>query len=283
MGFYYWIEFYLLRFARVKICVMPYGSDAYVYSRVQDRNWLFGLLEDYPKAATQQEYIAKRLNFYIRKADAFLPGAMIFDGMGRSDWITPSTLCIDTSNHKRVARTIGEKFIVTHAPNHRVVKGTKFVVESIQSLKSKGINVDLVLIEQKSNKEVIRILAEVSDLHIDQLFFDGYGLNALESMSIGVPTIGNFSGTSRNFFDLWSHTTECPLIIADEKSLEEVLLGFIENPESLESISKLSTEYVEKHHSYHSFSMNFSKIVAHFDERYGEYLKHTSTRITRRD
>jgi glycosyltransferase involved in cell wall biosynthesis len=279
LGFNYKVEFFLLKIANVNVCVLTYGGDAYVYSRVQDKNWLYGLVSDYPKAAQQQNLIASRVDFYVSRAAIFLPGAMIFDGMGRSDWMTPSTLCINIPDAPRVKKTDKQRLTVTHAPNHRAVKGTSFVISTISRLVARGVAIELKLIENKTNQEVMKILAEESDVHVDQLFFDGYGLNALESMSLGVPTIGNFSGSSREFFDRWTFTRECPIILANEDTLFHVLSKITENKDLLQDISEKSVEYVRKYHSPEAFATNFSRAVKNADSRYAHWLKANGERI----
>jgi hypothetical protein len=273
LGFNYKIENFLLKFAGVKVCVFPYGGDAYVYSRIQDKNWFFGLMSDYPEASKNQSKIGERVDYFIAKADLFLPGAMLFDGMGRTDWFTPSTLCIDVPKRNNRSRNHHNQIVVTHAPNHRAVKGTRFIIETVEKLVQEGVGIELKLLENETNQEVMRVLAEESDIHIDQLHFDGYGLNAIESMSLGVPTIGNFSGISRDFFDRWSFTTECPMIVASEKTLGEVLLNLVENRNQLQDISKKSVMYIEKHHSSEAFAMNFSQILQKTDPRYIKHLE----------
>ena len=272
MGFHHRVEFYLLKLAGSKICVLPYGGDAYVYSNIYDKNWLCALMLDYPSTPKLQTAISKRVNFYVQNSDIFLPGQMLLDGFGRSDWITPSTLCLQLSDVALKRKVPGKSFIVTHAPNHRGVKGTQYVIDAVGLLRNQGFDIELRLIEKKSNEEVMRVLLEESDLHVDQLFFDGYGLNALESMSLGVPTIGNFSGFYRRFFDRWSHTIDCPLIIANERNLSEVILSLINDPLALQEISKNSIRYVRNFHSDAAFADNFSRTVQRVDPRYGQWL-----------
>jgi hypothetical protein len=91
-------------------------------------------------------------------------------------------------------------------------------------------------------------------------------------MSIGVPTIGNFSGPVREFFDRWSFTSECPMINANEKTLLEILRNLCDNKDYLEDVSLLSAAYVRKYHSYNSFSENFSKIIEASSSEYREWL-----------
>lgn len=271
-GFNYKLEFYLFKLAKISVCVMPYGADSYVYSKVHDKNWLYGLITDYPMAARRQRNIQRRVDFYVRKSDFFLPGQMLFDGFGRSDWITPSTLCVEVSTESRKRRSNSATLVVTHAPNHREVKGTRFIIEAVNQLINEGLPIELRLLERKPNHEVIRVLTEESDVHIDQLFFDGYALNALESMSLGVPTIGNFAGPTRDFFDRWSFTSECPIIIANEKTLTTVLRNLCSDREQLEAVSLDSSAYVHKYHSYAYFAEQFSKMILASSPEYREWI-----------
>jgi hypothetical protein len=270
-GFNYRTEYFFLKLARISVAVFPYGSDSFIYSKVQNRNWLYGLMTDYPDAARNQEFLEERLKFFVRKSDLFLPGIAMFDGMGRSDWVTPSTLCIDTSEWSPVGKEQKKTFTISHAPNHRIVKGTKYVLDAIQQLQDSGHPVRLKLLENLGNQEVRSILAFESDLHVDQLFADGYGLNALESMSLGIPTISNFQGPTRDFFDRWAFTKECPIVISSENELAQIILRLMNDPRELIRIGELSREYVLKHHSYSSFSKNFNHLLLKHDKRYVEF------------
>lgn len=272
-GFSYRVEFFLWKIAGIKVAIFPYGYDSYVYSKVANRDWLYGLLTDYPDAAKNQDFIDRRLKFFIRRADLFLPGSAMFDGMGRSDWITPSTLCIDTTYWSPIENKQSRIFTVSHAPNHRAVKGTKYVIDAIEMLKESGHLVTLRLIENVDNQEVQKILATESDLHVDQLFADGYGLNALESMSLGIPTISNFQGATRDFFDRWTFTKDCPIVVCSETELAQTIRSLMNNKEELREIGRLSREYVLSHHSYHSFSKNFHNALVTRDQRYAKFSR----------
>jgi hypothetical protein len=272
LGFNYRVEYYLLKVAGIRLAVFPYGADSFVYSNVQNKNWLYGLLSDYPEAAKNQSNLERRLKFYVRKSDIFLPGIAMFDGMGRSDWITPSTLCIDTIEWSPRKIHQNKTFTVTHAPNHRAVKGTRYVIDAIKWLQESGHDVELRLIENVNNEQVRQILAEESDLHVDQLFADGYGLNALESMSLGLPTISNFQGEIRDFFDRWTFTKECPIVVSNEVDLAQTILFLKNNREKLYEIGLLSREYILKYHSYPSFSKNFHNILVRHDERFVNFI-----------
>ncbi len=278
-GFNYRVEFYLWKLAGIKVAVFPYGADSYVYRKVANRNWLYGLISDYPEAAKNQDQIDRRLKFFIRNSDLFLPGIAMFDGMGRSDWITPSTLCIDTAEWSPQDKTQTKIFTITHAPNHRAVKGTKYIIASVESLKASGHKVKLKLIENADNYEVRRILATESDLHIDQLFADGYGLNALEAMSLGIPTVSNFQGPARDFFDQWTFTKECPIVVSSESDLVRVIESLIQDTEKLRQIGRLSREYVLCHHSFSSFAKNLQDVLVPRDQRFARFVDFNTKEI----
>lgn len=77
---------------------------------------------------------------------------------------------------------------VGHAPSHRGIKGTTQVIEAVKSLNESGTEIDLVLIEGKSNEEALT-LYESLDLMVDQLVIGWYGGLAVESTSMGIPTL----------------------------------------------------------------------------------------------
>lgn len=258
----YKTEFRLLKIAGIKVCVIPYGGDAHVYRRLRNPNWMTALAIDYSEQSKLQNKIAARVDYYVAHSDVFLPGGAVLDGFGRSDRISVNTLCIDTTEWAPVTRKKnGQNLVITHTPNHRGVKGTAAVIQTVDLLRAEGLSLELRLVEGKSNKEVREFLREFSDIHIDQLNSDLYGLSAIESMSLGIPTISSFEGELRNFFDRWSFSKECPIISANPSNLTEVLRNVIADSNSWQEISRKSREYVKKYHSYESFETFFAEII----------------------
>jgi hypothetical protein len=78
--------------------------------------------------------------------------------------------------------------LVIHAPSHRGVKGTRFVLEAVQRLEADGAPFKFILVEGLSNAEA-RQLYQQADLLVDQLLIGWYGGLAVEMMALGKPVI----------------------------------------------------------------------------------------------
>ncbi len=79
-------------------------------------------------------------------------------------------------------------FRVVHAPSHREVKGTKYVIEAVRQLQASGVDVELVLVENLTQADA-RLLYATADIAVDQVLAGFYGALAVELMALGVPVI----------------------------------------------------------------------------------------------
>jgi glycosyltransferase involved in cell wall biosynthesis len=78
--------------------------------------------------------------------------------------------------------------VVVHAPTHRRVKGTRFVLDAVSRLRAEGVPLEFVLVEGLTQLEARRIYQR-ADLLIDQLLAGWYGSVAVEAMALGKPVI----------------------------------------------------------------------------------------------
>jgi len=259
----YRVEPYLFRLAKMKTIIIPYGGDAYVYRRIDNPSTMQALLNSYPEGAKNQNKISKRVDFWVCNADYFLPSGMALEGFGRNDFISPNLLCIDLSSfdrHASKSRPEAGLVTITHAPNHRGAKGTDNVILAVERLKARGLKVDLVLLEGLSNAEVLKIMAETSDIHVDQILMNGYGLNAIEAMAFGLPVVGHIEGNFADYFTKFSWLNECPIVNSSIDTIEEVLENLILNETLREKLRDEGLSYVRKYHSYDSFLAMLQKL-----------------------
>jgi hypothetical protein len=84
-------------------------------------------------------------------------------------------------------RRTSSRLLVAHAPTNRAVKGTRFLIEAVQSLSNK---VELDLIEDASHEETLNRLAR-ADLVVDQMVLGWYGTTAVEAMALGRPVVAS--------------------------------------------------------------------------------------------
>ena len=97
---------------------------------------------------------------------------------------------VDPRQVEPVGAPDGRELVVAHAPTDRDVKGTRHVVEAVDSLRSEGVALRLDLIEGVTRSEVLERLA-AADLVVDQLLMGWYGAFAVEAMAIGRPVFAH--------------------------------------------------------------------------------------------
>lgn len=140
-----------------------------------------------------------------------------------------------------------EKVRIVHAPTDRIIKGTPDILNVIEKIK-KSREIDFVLLENLPRSEVIKAKSKCH-IAIDQIGNrggTGYGINSLETLSMGIPTL-----TAMNCgFDNW--LPENPFVVADENNLLEKLIELIDSAELRLEKRKQSREWVTKYHSYES-------------------------------
>jgi len=97
---------------------------------------------------------------------------------------------IDINEWKYIGLNPGvlQKPVVMHAPSHRGAKGTKYILDAVDRLKSENIQFKFILVEGLPNAEA-RKQYEKADLLIDQLLAGWYGGLAVELMALGKPVI----------------------------------------------------------------------------------------------
>jgi hypothetical protein len=257
----------ILKLAGKKIIVMPYGGDSYLYHRIRSMGTLHGLMMSYPMAASDQQRIRRNVDYWCAQADVVIPGFMGPDGFGRWDVLLPSSLALDLSSwvaskKENNANGMFGSVVITHAPNHRGFKGTEFVIDAIRILQAEGLKIELRLLEKIQNNEVRRILCEETDILIEQIIFNGHGLNGLEGLASGLPVISNLEDDTYMLpMRRWSFFSECPLVSASPETLVDVLRKLVTRPDLRRQLGKAGRAYAEKYHGLDSAQYLFSKVI----------------------
>ncbi len=135
-----------------------------------------------------------------------------------------------------------EKFVIAHAPTNRLIKGTQFLIDCVERLQKKGFNIELLLIENMSHEDALRMY-RCADLAVDQLLVGSYGLLAAELMALGVPTI---TYIREDLVDKYSEVP--PLINANPFTLEENIIYFYNNRDKLVAYRESGSFYASQTH-----------------------------------
>jgi len=151
---------------------------------------------------------------------------------------------------------------VMHAPSHRGVKGTRYVLETVDRLRRDGVTFDFELVEGKTHAEATTIYQQV-DLVIDQLLLGWYGGLAVECMALGIPVISYIRHQDLEFVPP-AMRAELPLIRADRMTLYWVLKEWLTiRRAELPEVGRRCREFVEAWHN----PLKIARTLA--DEYYG--------------
>jgi glycosyltransferase involved in cell wall biosynthesis len=144
----------------------------------------------------------------------------------------------------------GEKPLrIVHASNHRMFKGTHFLIEAVEDLKGKGFPIELVLVEKVPNEKALDIYRS-ADIIFDQCLIGFHGYFALEGMAMGKPVMCFI----RKPEEYLLHPEQCPIINTHLNTLKEDIRYFVDNREQLTDIGMKSRQYIEKYYTLEAFA-----------------------------
>jgi len=137
--------------------------------------------------------------------------------------------------------------VVVHAPSHRGVKGTRYVLDAISRLQSEGVVLELILVEGLSHAEARRVY-EGADLLIDQVLCGWYGGLAVEFMALGKPVTCYIREDDRSFVPD-EMRRDLPIIDATPATLYKVMKEWLTiRKHELPEVGRRGRTYVEKWH-----------------------------------
>ena len=143
---------------------------------------------------------------------------------------------------------------IVHAPNHRMFKGTHFLIEAIEKLQSRGFPVQLTLVEKLPNSEALKIY-RTADIIFDQCLIGFHGYFALEGMAMGKPVMCYI----RKPQEYLLNPEECPIINTHIDTLEQDIEELVNDRDRLRKIGIKSRQYIEKYFTLDAFADRLKK------------------------
>ncbi len=250
------------RLKKKKLVVMPYGSDAFLYSKIGDLHWRHALNVEYFKAGINEEYLEKRYFLINRNADFRVPCITHHITLSTWDILPVHYYPMDMEKASGITNPKYETFTVVHAPNHRGAKGTEFLIAAVSELKAEGHKLDLKILENMKNEDVLIELSK-SHLLVEQLLI-GYAMSAMEAMALGLPVIANLSHEHYQLLRTYSYLKDCP-IISTELDIGRIKESIAYAMKNYEDLSKQSLRYMEKYHSFASCQIMWNRIFESMD------------------
>ena len=148
---------------------------------------------------------------------------------------------------------------VAHAPTNRAEKHTALFEANMIRIAAENKRVSYGIIEGQSWQTTLARKAQ-ADLFYDQLNY-GYGNNAIESMAMGIPTIGGFANQT-----LYGALPNAGFYPASQSNLGVVFRDFISSPAHRKEWGERGLDYVSRVHEE-------SRVVAQLERIYDETIE----------
>jgi hypothetical protein len=261
----------LLRLAKVKVVVMPYGGDVNDMHFGPNYKFKHALCTDYPQFYKLNKNTTEQINRWIQESDFVISGCDWVDYTYHWDQLMLAHFSIDvdrvsagTKTPKVIRRefTVSEPLKIFHAPNHKTIKGSSFIQKAVHDLHEEGYPIELMLIQKRPNSEIL-LEIEKADIVADQLVIGWYAMFALEGLSMSKPVICYLR---EDLIDLYvfagvlESRDELPFLNADTVTIKQKLKDVLEGRIDLNELSKKGLPYVRKYHSIEAVGKVFDNI-----------------------
>jgi glycosyltransferase involved in cell wall biosynthesis len=252
---FWWIELPLLRLAGKKIVVYPYGQDARIASLTRESGGWNAYTEVPPGEEDRDEQdVRRRLASFGRYANVVLGCADLVEHLPRLDGVF--LYPFDADAWPPAPAPEDEVVTVVHSPNHRHYKGTRYLLEAVETLKREGLPIELVLVEKMANEQAREVYRR-SDVIADQFLIGAYALLAIEGMALGKPVLCYLNPRFEPFHPEWA---ECPIVSADPDTLLEELRRLVLDDELRGRLAAVGPGYVRKYHGLESVGAKMDEI-----------------------
>lgn len=254
------LVFRLVRLAGIRIVVQSHGSDLMCLGPYKSRyGWPERAQLDYPQwdLTAHRQVVEERVALFGRFADFLMAGDSLYEPvLPRAD-LSLHTVPVDTESlvpSEPVAREIP---VIVHAPNHRHVKGTAYLLDAVERLRACGFPFELRLIEGVPRHEALRMYAE-ADIVADQFIMGAFGIFALEGMALGKPVL-TYLDEQHLQRPIYSH----PLVNTTPENLHEVLAVLHTVPELRVRIGKAARASVVRYQSFDALAQVWTRVYRH--------------------
>jgi glycosyltransferase involved in cell wall biosynthesis len=138
---------------------------------------------------------------------------------------------------------------IVHAPNHRAFKGTHYLIEAVERLIVKGVQLELVLVEKVANEKALEMYRS-ADIIFDQCLIGFHGYFTIEGMAMGKPVMCYIRKPQEYLLS----PEECPIVNTHIDTLEQDIEELVNNRDRLREIGIKSRQYIEKYFTLEAFA-----------------------------
>lgn len=130
--------------------------------------------------------------------------------------------------------------IIGHAPSNRANKGSNIIIDSLKNLQA-SYSFEMLIIENISHQKALELKSRCN-LFIDQISDIGYGINAVESMGMGIPTFSSLA------IEFKKRYPESPLIEISAENIKDQIIPFIKSAELRKMHGEKSKQWAMTNH-----------------------------------
>jgi len=138
---------------------------------------------------------------------------------------------------------------VAHAPNHRHFKGTDHLIAAVESVRARGVDLELDLIEGLTNDEALARY-RAADVVFDQCLIGFHGFFALEAMALGKPVLCFLRDPQADLLA----PLECPIINITPDTIAQTLEALAADRPRLATLGRRGRDYIERYYSVAAFA-----------------------------
>lgn len=238
------LEYILLRICAKKIVVYAYGSDSYLPSEIRKLG-KYNTLMDAPDEIFErpEKFIRANIRRAQKYAHVLIAGADII-------WLGPKAIMLpiaaDLSAWTYFPSHQKKNVTLLHSTNHRIYKGTRFIIEVYEELKKEGFPVELMLIEGKTIEECYKLYKK-GDIFVPDVITGWYGSTQIEAMSLGKVVVNYQKEIFKPYHNYY--VKHCPIVSANPDNLKKVLIKLINNFDLRKELGYQGSEFVGQYHS----------------------------------
>ncbi len=249
---------WMMKAVGIRIIVFPYGSDVAWRDRHRDRfDWVGKMQLDYPDWDLEAwgESTQANVRVFSRYADIVIG----MDGSVRRFLLRDDIHCKPIPVNTHSLTPLGRRHkdgipVIVHAPNHRNVKGTQFLMDSLEQLRRLGIRFELRVIEGMRRADAIAAYRQ-ADIIADQFVIGAYGVFALEGLALGKAVL-----TYLDHDHLSDPALNLPIVNTNRDNMTAVLAVLLQVPELCERLGAAGRTAVVKNHSLEAIG-EFNKMI----------------------
>ncbi len=136
-------------------------------------------------------------------------------------------------------------FLVLHMPTNASIKGTGFLVQACDTLRGRGVPVELLLVRETPHEKIPDLIRR-ADVVVDQLLIGWYGATAVEAMALQKPVLCYLREEDLKRFVPFHD--EIPIVRTTKETLADDLARLWRNAEERRALGLAGRRFVETRH-----------------------------------